>query len=90
MKIEKHFLTEFNRCYSANSIVVDGQPRILLATEGEGPCLAWTGADYEASHTVWEGPGGTISGRGAGAGICGDGMGSGSGVLRSRYTLYPL
>ena len=61
MKIEKHFLTELNRCYSANSIVVDGQPRILLATEGEGPCLAWTGADYEASHTVWEGPGGTMS-----------------------------
>ena len=61
MKIEKHFLTELNRCYSANSIVVDGQPRILLATEGEGPCLAWTGADYMASHTVWEGPGGTMS-----------------------------
>ena len=61
MKIEKHFLTEFNRCYSANSIVVDGQPRILLATEGEGPCLAWTGADYASSHTVWEGPGGTMS-----------------------------
>ena len=61
MKIEKHFLTELNRCYSANSIVVDGQPRILLATEGEGPCLAWTGADYSSSHTVWEGPGGTMS-----------------------------
>ena len=61
MKIEKHFLTELNRCYSASSIVVDGQTRILLATEGEGPCLAWTGTDYDASHTVWEGPGGTMS-----------------------------
>jgi hypothetical protein len=61
MKIEKHFLAEMNRCYSASSIVVDGQTRIMLATEGEGPCLAWTGPDYDASHAVWEGPGGTMS-----------------------------
>jgi hypothetical protein len=61
MKIEKRFLAELNRCYSANSIVVDGETRILLATEGEGPCLAWTGPDYHSSHTVWEGPGGTMS-----------------------------
>lgn len=61
MKIEKQFLTELNRCYSANSIVVDGQTRIMLATEGEGPCLAWAGPDYSVSHTVWEGPGGTMS-----------------------------
>ena len=61
MKIEKRFLTTMNRCYSANCIEVDGEPRILLATEGEGPCLAWTGVDYAESHTVWEGPGGTMS-----------------------------
>ena len=61
MKFEKRFLTEMNRCYSASSIVVDGQSRILLATEGEGPCLAWSGPDYAARHTVWDGPGGTMS-----------------------------
>jgi len=61
MNIEKHFLAEFNRCYSASSIQVDGKTRILLATEGEGACLAWTGADYTENHTVWEGPGGTMS-----------------------------
>jgi hypothetical protein len=61
MNIEKRFLTMMNRCYSANCIEVDGQARILLATEGEGPCLAWTGADFNSSHTVWEGPGGTMS-----------------------------
>ncbi len=61
MKIEKRFLTAMNRCYSAGCIEVDGEPRILLATEGEGPCLAWTGADFDSSHTVWEGPGGTMS-----------------------------
>jgi hypothetical protein len=61
MKIEKRFLTEMNRCYSANSIVVDGQTRILVATEGAGPCRAWAGPGYESSHTVWDGPGGTMS-----------------------------
>jgi hypothetical protein len=61
MQFEKQFLIEMNRCYSANSITVDGETRILLATEGEGPCLAWTGPDYRSSHTVWDGPGGTMS-----------------------------
>jgi hypothetical protein len=61
MNIEKRFLTSMNRCYSAAHIVVDGQVRILLATEGEGPCLAWTGPDYDRPHVVWEGPGGTMS-----------------------------
>lgn len=61
MKIEKQFLTEMNRCYSTNSIVVDGKTRILLATEGEGPCLAWTAPDYSSAHAVWEAPGGTMS-----------------------------
>ncbi len=61
MKIEKRFLVQMNRCYSATSIVVDGESRILLATEGEGPCLAWYGDDYRSSHTVWDGPGGTMA-----------------------------
>ncbi len=61
MKIDKRFLATLNRCYSCNSIEVDGQTRILLATEGEGACLAWSGPDYTQSHTVWDGPGGTMS-----------------------------
>ena len=61
MNIQKQFLTVLNRCYSANHIVVDGQTRILVATEGEGACLAWTGTRYENCHEVWAGPGGTMS-----------------------------
>lgn len=61
MKIEKRFLASMNRCYAASHIVVDGRSRILVATEGEGPCLAWTGPDFIESHFVWEGPGGTMS-----------------------------
>ena len=61
MKIEKQVLTSLPNCYSANSIVVDGETRILVASEGEGACLAWTGPGYDSAHTVWEGPGGTMS-----------------------------
>ena len=61
MKIEKKVLTTLPNCYSANSIAVDGTTRILVASEGEGPCLAWSGPDYDNAHTVWEGPGGTMS-----------------------------
>jgi len=61
MRIERRFLAGMNRCYAATHIDVDGQTRILLATEGEGPCLAWVGPDHEGPHTVWAGPGGTMS-----------------------------
>jgi hypothetical protein len=61
MKIEKRFLAQLNRCYAAGSIVVNGQTNILLATEGEGPCYAYTGNNYEKQRTVWDGPGGTMS-----------------------------
>jgi hypothetical protein len=61
MKVDKRFLTAMNRCYAANHIVVDGQVRLLLATEGEGPCLAWSGPDYTRQHVVWDGPGGTMT-----------------------------
>ena len=47
MKIEKRILTSMNRCYAAAHVEVGGQTRILLATEGEGPCMAWAGPGYD-------------------------------------------
>lgn len=47
MKFEKKFLTEQNRCYATGSIVFNGQRIALLATEGEGACLAYSGTDYD-------------------------------------------
>ncbi|MCC6990698.1 MAG: hypothetical protein IT181_16945, partial [Acidobacteria bacterium] len=61
MRFEKRLLGTMNRCYAAAHIVVDGRTRILLATEGEGPCLAWAGPAYDEPHVVWDGPGGTMS-----------------------------
>ena len=61
MKIAKRRLTTLKSCYAANSLVINGQTHILLASEAEAPCLAWRGADYGDCHTVWDGPGGTMS-----------------------------
>lgn len=61
MKIIKQQLARMENCYAANSIIVDGQRRILVATEGEGACTAWFGQDYAQSENVWDGPGGTMS-----------------------------
>ncbi len=60
MKIEKKFLTKLHRCYATSSTVIDGEKKILFATEGEGPCYMYSGAEFEQS-TVWDGPGGTMS-----------------------------
>lgn len=61
MTITKKALVEMNRCYAASSLVIDGERHLLFATEGEGPCYAYSGADYQTRKTVWEGPGGTMS-----------------------------
>lgn len=61
MKIEKRVLATLPKCYATNSIVIDGQRHVLIASEGDAPCLAWKGPDYMESHTVWKGPGGTMS-----------------------------
>ncbi len=61
MKIEKRVLATLPKCYATNSIVIEGQRYVLIASEGDAPCLAWKGPDYTESHTVWEGPGGTMS-----------------------------
>ena len=43
MKIEKKFLTDLHRCYATSSTVIDGDRKILIATEGEGPCFMYEG-----------------------------------------------
>lgn len=60
MKIEKKTLTKLHRCYATSSTVIDGETKILFATEGEGAAYMYSGADFVQS-TVWDGPGGTMS-----------------------------
>lgn len=60
MKFEKKFLTSLHRCYATSTTTINGEKRILIATEGEGQCYMYSGIDFDQS-TVWEGPGGTMS-----------------------------
>ncbi len=39
---------------------IGGVLRYIVATEGVGPCLAWSAVDHSV-QTVWEGPGGTMN-----------------------------
>ncbi|MDR0577321.1 MAG: hypothetical protein LBI87_07250 [Candidatus Accumulibacter sp.] len=61
MKIEKHSLGTLDKCYACNSLEVGGRTRILLASEANDRCLAWKAPAYDTAHTVWDGPGGTMS-----------------------------
>lgn len=61
MRFEKKFLCELNRCYATTYIEIASEPTVLVATEGEGACKAFSGADFGRERTVWNGPGGTMS-----------------------------
>lgn len=61
MTTEKRHLVDLPRCYATTAITIQGEPTIMLATEGEGAAYAWSGPDYSVQRTIWEGPGGTMS-----------------------------
>lgn len=61
MQFTKQTLVSMNRCYSVAAMNVRGETKIFYATEGEGPCVAFSGPDLSHQETVWEGPGGTMS-----------------------------
>ena len=61
MFIRKQDLVAMHRCYACVPLTVGDVPGVLFATEGEGPCLRFTGPDFARVETVWEGPGGTMS-----------------------------
>ena len=62
MKIEKKILDEIDRCYCASHVTVDGELKVLLASEEiDGPCYSYSGENFEKKETVWEKAGGTMS-----------------------------
>lgn len=61
MKISKRVLTQLEGCYATSSFRIKGKNHVLIASEAKAPCMAWEGPDYEKSHKIWDGPGGTMS-----------------------------
>ncbi len=60
MTVKKTILAQLDKCYATAIMEIGGTLRHLVATEGAGPCIAWSDADHSA-ETVWEGPGGTMN-----------------------------
>lgn len=62
MKIEKKVLDEIYRCYCTSHVTVDGELKIILASEEvDGPCYSYSGPSFEKKEVVWEKAGGTMS-----------------------------
>ena len=60
MTVKKTILAQLDKCYATSIMEIGGVLRYLVATEGVGPCIAWSAVDHSA-ETVWEGPGGTMN-----------------------------
>lgn len=60
MKIIKKPLCELDHCYSTSATVINGETKLLLAAENNGPCYSFDEKTF-AQTTVWETPGGTMS-----------------------------
>ncbi len=60
MTVKKTILAQLDKCYATAIMEIGGKLRHLVATEGLGPCIAWSDTDHSA-ETVWEGPGGTMN-----------------------------
>jgi len=61
MKIERQHLADIFKCYSTTAMKIDGELKILFATEDKGPCYSFSKDNWSHQETVWEGPGGTMS-----------------------------
>lgn len=62
MKIKKIVLDEIQRCYSTSYVSVDGEIKVLLASEAVGgACYSYSGPDFKHKEVVWEHAGGTMS-----------------------------
>ncbi len=60
MKVKKTVLARLDKCYAVSIMPIGGILRHIVATEGVGPCVAFSGLDH-SMETVWEGPGGTMN-----------------------------
>ena len=62
MKIRRIILDEIERCYSTGAIYVDGQLKLIFASEAiDGPCYSYSGENFEKKEVVWDKGGGTMS-----------------------------
>jgi len=60
MTVTKTVLAQLDKCYAVSIMEMGGILRYIVATEGVGPCVAFSDID-RGMDTIWEGPGGTMN-----------------------------
>lgn len=60
MNYKKHVIGKLDTCYAVSSTTIDGNKKLIFATESHGGCYLYDTAD-NTTQTVWEEPGGTLS-----------------------------
>ena len=62
MKFVRHNLDNMERCYSVNTLKMQGETALAFASESiGGPCYLYRGNDFSMRETIWESAGGTMS-----------------------------
>ena len=61
MEFTKQTIDDIFKCYSVNSLNIDGETRLVFAAEGDGSCQIYSGENFSNKEVIWEGGGGTMS-----------------------------
>lgn len=61
MNFNKQIIDDIFKCYSVDSLTIDGETHLVYAGEGPGVCKIYSGKDFNDVKTIWEGGGGTMT-----------------------------
>ncbi len=61
MHYTKKVLAQIEKCYATTGMMIDGQPYLFFAGEGNGSVQAFHGEGFSSQDIIWTGGGGTMS-----------------------------
>lgn len=54
MEFKKQFIDDIFKCYSVNSLNIDGKTQLVFAGEGPGVLNVYSGDDFKTKKTLWD------------------------------------
>lgn len=61
MEFQKIALGEIEKCYATLGLLINGEPHLFFAGEGQGSLQVFSGEGFARRQTIWQGGGGTMS-----------------------------
>lgn len=61
MRFQKKVVADIEKCYATAGMIVQGQPQVIFAGEGNGALLVLSGPNFKNVEEIWRGGGGTMS-----------------------------